>query len=78
MGLKVAVAESATAGWLASEFSLTPDSCTVFLGGLVCYDAGTKDELLNIPSEVLEKFTPESAEVTQLLAERITKLLPLP
>lgn len=73
MGLTVAVAESATAGWLASQFSLTPVSGTIFLGGLVCYDACTKEELLNIPGEIIEKFTPESAEVTQLLAERLTK-----
>lgn len=72
-GLKVAVVESATAGRLASEFSLTPDSGAIFLGGLVCYDACTKEELLNIPGEIIEKFTPESAEVTQLLAERLTK-----
>jgi nicotinamide-nucleotide amidase len=71
--LKIALAESATAGWLASEFSLTPDSGQVFLDGIVCYDACTKEELFNIPQEVLKKYTPESAEVTRLLAEGITK-----
>ncbi|KOS07823.1 damage-inducible protein CinA [Flavobacterium akiainvivens] len=71
--LKVAVAESATAGRLATAFALTPDSGQIFLGGLVCYDACTKEELLNIPPEIIEKFTAESAEVTQLLAERLTK-----
>jgi nicotinamide-nucleotide amidase len=71
--LKVAVVESATAGRLASELSLTPHSGEIFLGGLICYDACTKEELLNIPAEIINKFTPESAEITQLLAERLTK-----
>jgi nicotinamide-nucleotide amidase len=72
-GLKVAVVESATAGWLASEFSLTPNSGDVLLGGIVCYDACTKEELFDIPDEIIKRYTAESAEVTQLLAERLTK-----
>lgn len=72
-GLKIAVVESATAGWLASEFSLTPDSGQIFLGGLTCYDACTKEELLNIPGNIIERYTAESAEVTRLMAERLTK-----
>ena len=71
--LKIAFAESATAGWLASEFSLVPDSGKIFLGGIVCYDGGAKEELFDISKEIIEEFTPESAEVTQLLAERLNK-----
>lgn len=71
--LKIALAESATAGWLASEFSLVPDSGKIFLGGIVCYDAATKEELFDIPKKVIDEFTPESAEVTRLLAERLDK-----
>lgn len=72
-GFKLALAESATAGWLASEFSLTPHSGNILLGGIVCYDACTKEELFDIPKEVIERYTPESAEVTRLLAERLSK-----
>jgi len=72
-GLKIALAESATAGRLASEFALTKDSGAIFLGSIVCYDASTKQYLFNIPKEVIEQFTPESAEVTRLLAERLCK-----
>lgn len=72
-GLKIAMAESATAGWLASEFALTPTSGGVLLGGIVCYDACTKEELFDIPQEIIEEYTPESAEVTRMLAERLTK-----
>lgn len=72
-GWKIAVAESATAGWLASEFSLVPDSGKIFLGGIVCYDVCTKEELFGIPKKIIEEFTPESAEVTRLLAERLNR-----
>ena len=71
--LKIAVAESATAGWLASEFSLVPESGSIFLGGIVCYDVCTKEELFDIPKKIIDEFTPESAEVTRLLAERLNK-----
>ena len=72
-GFKIALAESATAGWVASEFSLVPESGKIFLGGIVCYDACTKQELFGIPKEIIEQFTPESAEVTRLLAERLCR-----
>ncbi len=71
--MKIAFIESATAGWLTSEFSLVPESGKILLGGLVCYDASVKQDLFDIPKEVIEKYTAESAEVTQMLAERLTK-----
>lgn len=72
-GLTIAFAESATAGWLASEFSLTPFSGEVLLGGIVCYNACIKQEMFDIPKEIIDAYTPESAEVTRLLAERLSK-----
>jgi nicotinamide-nucleotide amidase len=71
---KIAFAESATAGWLASEFSLVPDSGKILLGGIVCYDACIKEDLFGIPKEVIEKYTAESAEITKELADRLPKL----
>lgn len=71
--LKIAFAESATAGWLGSEFSFVPESGQIFLGGIVCYNVGIKESLFEIPKEVIEKYTAESAEVTQMLAERLPK-----
>jgi nicotinamide-nucleotide amidase len=71
--LKIAFAESASAGWMASEFSLTPYSGKVLLGGIVCYDATIKQELFDISKDIIDKYTPESAEVTRLLAEKLGK-----
>lgn len=75
-GLTIAFAESATAGWLCSEFALTEQSGKVLKGGIVCYDADLKVSLLDVPQELFEKYTPESMEVTQALAERLGSKIP--
>jgi len=74
-GLTIAFAESATAGRLAAEFSLTPDSGQILKGGLVCYDASVKENILGIPMEFIEEFTPESPEVTKAMAEKLKNLI---
>ena len=75
-GLTIAFAESATAGWLCSEFALAPESGQVLQGGITCYDASLKETLLKVPHELIEKYTPESQEVTDELAKRLNKLIP--
>lgn len=73
--LSIAFAESATAGRMASEFALTPDSGKVLKGGIICYDACIKEEILKVPHRLIRKYTPESAEVTQELAKRLKKFM---
>jgi nicotinamide-nucleotide amidase len=73
--LTIAFAESATAGRLSAEFSLVPDSGEFLTGGLVCYDACIKQDILGVPEELIKKYTPESAEVTAELARRLPKLI---
>lgn len=75
-GLSIAFVESATAGRLAAEFSLCPDSGSVLIGSLVCYDAALKENILRVPKDMLRTFTPESAEVTQELANRLQTFIP--
>jgi nicotinamide-nucleotide amidase len=74
-GLTVAFAESATAGWLCSEFALAPESGKVLMGGITCYDASLKETLLKVPHELITAFTPESQEVTDELAKRLPALI---
>ncbi|MFD2147059.1 CinA family protein [Mucilaginibacter antarcticus] len=73
--LSVAFVESATAGWLCSEFALTEQSGKILKGGIVCYDAALKESLLGVPHDVIERFTPESQEVTDELAQRLGRLI---
>lgn len=75
-GLTIAFAESATAGWLCSEFALTEESGTVLKGGIACYDADLKVSLLGVPQQLIDEFTPESMEVTAEMARCLPKLIP--
>ena len=67
---RIAFAESATAGLLCSTFSHVGESGKVLIGGMNCYDAAIcKEGLLNVRHDLIEQFTPESAEVTRAIAE---------
>ncbi|MGA6102195.1 CinA family protein [Psychrobacter pocilloporae] len=68
--LTIVFIESATAGYLAHRFSVSPYSGDVLLGGLVCYDVMIKKNMLNISSQLIDKYTPESLEVTQELVKQ--------
>lgn len=74
-GLTIAFAESATAGWLCSEFALTEESGPVLKGGITCYDANLKVSLLKVPQQLIDEFTPESMEVTREMAYRLQNLI---
>ena len=69
----IAFVESATAGRMSSEFALVPNSGQILIGGIVCYDVSLKENLLDVPTEVIEEHTAESAEVTELLAKNFCK-----
>jgi len=74
--LTLAFAESATAGRASAAFSLACHAGKFLKGGFVCYDAALKCDVLQVPQEMLDKFTPESAEVTYAIAMGLTKLIP--
>ncbi|HEU4497098.1 MAG TPA: CinA family protein [Flavobacterium sp.] len=73
-GLSIAFAESATAGRMCSEFSLTDYSGKILRGGISCYEVLIKEKIMKVPHELIEKFTPESAEVTASLAENAASI----
>jgi nicotinamide-nucleotide amidase len=68
----IAFVESATAGKLSYEFSTVIDSGKILMGGIVCYSISMKENFLSIPASVIEEFTPESAEVTRLMAQNFS------
>lgn len=74
--LTLAFAESATAGRLAMEFSLSKDAGKFLKGGVVCYDACLKESILKVPKVLIDEFTPESAEVTYAIATGLMQLIP--
>ncbi len=72
--LKIAFTESATAGALSVAFALTPYSGDILLGSIVCYDADEKMNILNIPKQLIDDYTPESREVTNAMAVNAKKI----
>ncbi|TPG33977.1 CinA family protein [Flavobacterium pectinovorum] len=72
-GWNIAFAESASAGRLSAEFSLTPYSGQILRGGIVCYEVFVKEQILHVPHYLIKEFTPESMEVTQVLAQQTSQ-----
>ena len=73
--LKIAFIESASSGYLSSQFSIYKNSgAEILLGGLVSYDPSTKVNILKIEPTFIEKYTAESAEVTEAMAVHGKKL----
>ncbi len=74
--LTIAFVESATTGRLIYEFTSVPDCGKIVRGSIVCYDPSVKEELMGVPKEIIEQYTPESPEVTQCLALGLKQLMP--
>lgn len=74
--LTIAFAESATIGQFSAEFGLTEVAGQVLKGGIVCYDASVKQQLLDVDQQLLDTYTPESAEVTKAAAYGLRKMIP--
>jgi nicotinamide-nucleotide amidase len=74
-GMTISFAESATAGSLAFAFSQTSYSGRILKGGLVCYDACIKEDILGIPKGMIETYTPESEEITREMALKLGRIM---
>lgn len=71
----VAFIESASSGYLCSQFSIYKNSgANILLGGLVSYDPSIKREILKVSAELIDTYTAESPEVTQAMAIQGQKL----
>jgi nicotinamide-nucleotide amidase len=75
-GLSIAFAESATAGRICAEFALAEHAGKFLKGGLICYDASLKEQLLGVKPESIKLFSPESAMVTRAITEGLARLIP--
>lgn len=73
--LCIAFAESATAGRVMADFSLVEKAGDFLKGGLVCYDACLKEDILKVPDSLIKEYTAESAEVTQAVAKGLKNLI---
>ncbi|MDT0688439.1 competence/damage-inducible protein A [Salegentibacter sp. F188] len=70
----LSAAESCTGGALAAQFTLNPGASTCFKGSIVSYATQAKKEILNVPPEIIEKYSVVSAEVAEAMASNAKKM----
>jgi nicotinamide-nucleotide amidase len=68
-GLKLALAESCTGGYLSHLFTQHPGSSAVFWGGGVTYANELKESILGVKPETIEQFGAVSEETVKEMAE---------
>jgi len=64
-GWQMAAAESCTGGMLGHVITQVPKSSDHFLGGIVSYSNAAKEELLDVPGDLIERVGAVSAEVAE-------------
>ncbi len=70
----IATAESCTGGRIANLFATPPGASVYFKGSVVSYATTSKEDILKIPSELIEKHTVVSAEVAEAMAKNVKEL----
>ncbi len=69
----IAVAESCTGGAIASKLTKIPGSSKIFFGGVIAYNNSIKQEILDVPEEIINKFGAVSNQVVELMAKGVQK-----
>jgi len=72
--LTISSAESVSGGYLSYLLTKTPGSSKVFRGGLIVYSPQSKNKLLRIPGQLLNKTQGVSENISILLAKRTKQL----
>ncbi len=68
-GETLATAESLTGGRLASLITAVPGASRVYVGGVVAYATGVKEDLLGVPPGLVERYGVVSPECARAMAE---------
>ena len=70
-GVSIAVAESCTAGLIASKLTTLPGSSSYFNGGVVAYQNEIKTKILGVSQSIIDEKTEVSVEVVNQMAKRV-------
>ncbi len=72
--LTLAIAESCTGGYITNQITNVSGSSEYFERGVITYSNRSKNELLNVPSELIESHGAVSKEVAEAMAQGIRQL----
>lgn len=72
--LKLATAESCTAGLLSATITAVPGASAVFDCGVAAYAAEIKREVLGVPADVLEQHGTVSSETAAAMADGVRRM----
>jgi PncC family amidohydrolase len=67
LGWQMAAAESCTGGLVGHVITQVPKSSDHFLGGIVSYSDAAKEELLDVPGDLIERVGAVSSEVAEAM-----------
>lgn len=76
LGWQMAAAESCTGGLLGHVITQVPKSSDHFLGGIVSYSNAAKEDLLDVPSDLIERVGAVSAEVAEAMTAGVLARFP--
>lgn len=76
-GWQMASAESCTGGLVGHVITQVPKSSDHYLGGIVSYSNAVKEELLGVPSDLLERVGAVSAEVAEAMTSGALERFPI-
>jgi len=73
-GLTLSVAESCSGGLIAKRITDIPGSSGYFLLGAITYSNDSKERVLGVPAELIEKYGAVSSEVALAMAEGVRRV----
>ena len=73
--LSIAFAESMTCGAISHKMGSVNGTSNIFKGSVICYDEAVKTGLLRVNKTLINKYTPESQQVTDALAKNLDKVI---
>ena len=69
----IAVAESCTGGGIGSKLTKIPGSSKIFYGGVIAYTNSIKQDILEVPEEIINTHGAVSKQVVEAMAKGVQK-----
>ena len=71
--LRLSICESCTGGFISKVFTDLPGSSSFFMGSIVAYDNTIKQNIVDIPKQIIDKNGAVSSQVCEMMAKKISK-----